>query len=152
MTQATLSASQSGIGFKRARDIAALAHLGALIAAKPRIHNMMRDAVLAGLLPEQLLEPRLSDVIELPPLPHTSVHLTVTSKRQQDCSSRKPHRLRTSLGNTLSRGCRPGVAGPTIASLGHPASQDDDSDTWTSQCLARAVSVATAPSAALTTH
>ena len=35
VTQATLSASQSGIGVKRARDIAAPAHLGPLIAAKP---------------------------------------------------------------------------------------------------------------------
>ena len=34
---ATLSADQSRIGYKRARDIAALAHLGALMAAKPRI-------------------------------------------------------------------------------------------------------------------
>ena len=60
MTQATLSASQSGIGFKRARDIAAPAHLGALIAGKPRIHGMIRDAALAGFLPEQLLETRLA--------------------------------------------------------------------------------------------
>ena len=33
-----------------------------LIAAKPRI--MIRDAVLAGLLPEQLLETRLSEAIK----------------------------------------------------------------------------------------
>ena len=44
MTQATLSAGQSGIRFKRARDIAAPAHLGALITAKPRILGMIRDA------------------------------------------------------------------------------------------------------------
>ena len=35
MTQATLSADQSEIGYKRARDIAAPVHLGALKAAKP---------------------------------------------------------------------------------------------------------------------
>ena len=73
-TPATFSAGQSGIGFKRARDIAAAAylgaliaapaHLGALIAAKTRISGMIRDAVLAGLLPEQLLETRLPKVIE----------------------------------------------------------------------------------------
>ena len=58
-TQATPSAGQSGSGFKRARDIAAPAHLGALIAAKPRIQGMIRDAVQA--------DPRnasLSEVIE----------------------------------------------------------------------------------------
>ena len=49
--EATLSASQSGIKFKRARDIAAPAQLGALIAAKSRIQGMIRDAVLAGPLP-----------------------------------------------------------------------------------------------------
>ena len=51
MTQATPSAGQSRIGFERARDIAAPAHLGALIAAKPRIQGIIRDAVEAGLLP-----------------------------------------------------------------------------------------------------
>ena len=64
MTQATLTAGQSGIGFKRARDVAAPADLGAFIAAKPRIQGMVRDAVWAGLLPEQILETRLSEVIE----------------------------------------------------------------------------------------
>ena len=37
MTQATLSSGQSGTGYTRARDIAGPAHLGALIAATPRI-------------------------------------------------------------------------------------------------------------------
>ena len=60
MTQATLSAGMSGIGFKRARDIAAPAHLGALIAARPHILGVIRDAVRAGLFPEQILETRLS--------------------------------------------------------------------------------------------
>ena len=56
MTQATRSAGQSGIGYKRARDIAAPAHLGALIAAKPRIQAMIQDGVTASLLPKQPLE------------------------------------------------------------------------------------------------
>ena len=64
MTQATLSAGQSGIGFKGARDVAAPAHLKALIAAKPRMQEMIQDAVWAGLLPQQILEARLSEVIE----------------------------------------------------------------------------------------
>ena len=52
-------------------------------------------------------------------------------RARHGCSSRKQRRQRTSPGNILSRGPQgPGVAGPTIASLGHPgsASQDDDSD------------------------
>ena len=57
MTQATLSADPSGIGYKRARDIAAP-------AAKPRIQAMVQDAVTAGLLPKQTLETRLAAVIE----------------------------------------------------------------------------------------
>ena len=57
-------AGQSGIGFKRARDIAAPAHLSPLIAAKPRIQAVIQDAVWAGLLPEQILEACLSEVIE----------------------------------------------------------------------------------------
>ena len=64
MTQATLSAAQSGTGYKRERDIAAPAHLGALTAAKPRIQAMIQDAVTAGLLPKQPLVTRLATVIE----------------------------------------------------------------------------------------
>ena len=62
--QATLSAGQSGIGYKRARDIAAPAHLGALIAGKPRIQAIKQDAVTVGLLPKQPLESCPAAVIE----------------------------------------------------------------------------------------
>ena len=55
MTQAILSAGQSGIGFKRARDIAAPAHLRALVAANRAPRLMIRDAVWVGFLPEQIL-------------------------------------------------------------------------------------------------
>ena len=57
MIQAILSAGQSGIFCKRARDIAAL-------AAKPRIQEMIQDAVTAVLLPKQPLETGLAAVIE----------------------------------------------------------------------------------------
>ena len=50
--QATLSASQSGTGYKRARDVARPAHLVALIAAKRKILDMIHGAATAGLLPE----------------------------------------------------------------------------------------------------
>ena len=42
----------SNVGYKRARDIAAPAHLGALVAAKPRIQAIIQDGVTAGLLPK----------------------------------------------------------------------------------------------------
>ena len=62
--QATLSASQSGIGYKRARDVARPAHLGALVAAKPLIRDMIRSAATAGLAAEQPLLDRLDGLIQ----------------------------------------------------------------------------------------
>ena len=131
MTQATLSASRSGIGFKRARDIAAPAHVGALIAAKRRIRGMIRDAVLTGLLPEQLLETRLSEVINV----GTSTCLSALHPESRTGSGRvlATHRLGQQ---------GPGVAGPTIASLGHGLfSGPQGPSQWT-----------TAPGAAFATH
>ena len=63
MVQVTLGAGQSGRGCRRARDIAAPAHMGTLIAAKPRIQAMIQDAVLAGLLLQRPLETRLAAAI-----------------------------------------------------------------------------------------
>ena len=57
------SSDQSCIGYKRARDIAAPAHLGALMAARPRIQAMIQYAVTAGFLPKQPLETRPDAVI-----------------------------------------------------------------------------------------
>ena len=62
--QATLSAGQPATGHKRARDIAGPAHLGALMAAKPRILAMIQDAVMAGLLPKRPLVTSLAAIIE----------------------------------------------------------------------------------------
>ena len=64
MVQVTPCAGLSRIGYKRAQDIAAPAHLGALMAAKPRIQAMIQDAVWAGLPPKHTLETRLAAVIE----------------------------------------------------------------------------------------
>ena len=130
MTQATLSASQSGIGFKRARDIAAPAHLGALIASKPRIQGMTRDAVLAGLLPEQLLETRLSEAIETA----TSTSLSALDNDEQATArlfiQKAAQAADESWQQTVSGQQGPEVANPTIASVKHPssASQEEDSD------------------------
>ena len=64
MTQATLSAGQSGIGDERARNISAPAHSGALTPAKPGIQALIQDGVTAGFLPEHTLETRLAAVIQ----------------------------------------------------------------------------------------
>ena len=45
-------------------DVARPAHLGALIAARPRIRDTIRDATIAGLLPEQPFWARLDDLVE----------------------------------------------------------------------------------------
>ena len=114
MTQATRSAGQSGIGYKRARDIAAPAHLGALIAAKPRIQAMIQDAVWVGLLCVAVIETA------------TSTYLSATKiKPRQSCMFRRRLRQRT-IGGVQG----PGATNPTIASLEHPgsASQDEDGD------------------------
>ena len=65
-TQATSSAQASPeLGSKRARDIAAPAHLGALMHSQTAHPGYdPRLAVRASLLPEQILETRLSEVIE----------------------------------------------------------------------------------------
>ena len=74
-TQATLGAGQSGIGYKRARDVAAPAHLGALTAAKSRIHAMIRDAVWSKPSTKAPLGTRLAAVIETA----TSTYLSALS-------------------------------------------------------------------------
>ena len=120
MTQATLSAGQSGIGFKRARDTAAPARLGALIAAEPHIQGMIRDAVWAGLLPEPILEERLSEVIE------TATSTYLSSLDNDEHAAAKLHVQKAAEAadeawqQTISGLQAPGVANPTVASLEHP--------------------------------
>ena len=90
MVQATLNADQSGIGHKKARGIAAPAHLGALIAARPRIRALIQDAVLAGLLLQQRLETRLDAVIATA----TSTYTTKTEPRQSCMFRKRPGQQR----------------------------------------------------------
>ena len=129
MTQATLSAGQSGIGWERARDIAA-PHLGTLIAVKPRIQAMIQDAVWSGLPPEHILETRLTAVIETA----TSTYLSALD--DEDEANAKLYVQRAAQAadeawqQTMGGLQGPGVANPTFASLEHPgsASQDEDGD------------------------
>ena len=92
MTHATLSAKQSGIGFKRARDIAAPAHLGSRPAAKQRIQAMIQDAVWAGLLPEHLPETRLTAVIK------TATSTNLSALDDEDQATAKLHVQKAAQG------------------------------------------------------
>ena len=112
MTQATLRAGQSGIGYKRARDIALPAHVGALIAAKPRIQSMIQDAVLAGLHPKNPLETRLATVIETA----TSTYLSSLDSDEQATAQLYVLKAWQQTNGEL-HGL--GVANPTITSLEH---------------------------------
>ena len=129
MTQATLSVGQSEIGFKRARDTAAPAHLGALIEAKPHIQGTIREAVWAGLLPEQILEARLSEVMAA-----TSTYLSALDSDEQATAKLYVQKAAQAVDEAWQKTIRglqgPGVTNPTIASLEHPssASQDEDSE------------------------
>ena len=114
-------------GFKRVRDSAAPAHMGALIAGKPRIQGLIRDA---GHLPEQILETRLSEVIETA----TSTDLSTLDSDEQATVKlyvQKAAQVADEAWQQTIAGLQgPGVANPTIAPLEHPssASQEEDSD------------------------
>ena len=115
---------QSGIGFKRVRDIAAPAHLTALIAAKPRIQGVIRHVVWAGFLPEQILEAHLSEVIETA----TSTHLSAIDSDEQATAklyAQKAAQAADEARQQTFGGLQgPGVANTTIASLEHPSLKD----------------------------
>ena len=140
MTQATLSAGQSGIGFKRARDIAA-PHLWALIAAKPRVQTLTQDADWAGLLPKQILEARLSEVIE------TASSTYFSSRDNDEQATAKLYvqkAAQTKLGSKQLGDCRdwtsqtrPSHPSDTQA----PPPKTKTAVTWTSQRPGRADSV-----------
>ena len=141
MTQATLSAGQdpqteSGIGFKRARNVAAPANLGALIAAKPRVQGMIRDALWAGLPPKHpwgLALPRSS---KQPPPPISAPSMTKIKLYVQKAAQAADEAWQQTMGGLQG----PGVANPTIASLENPCSRRT-AMTRTSQRPGRAVSV-----------
>ena len=61
--QATLSAKESGLGCRQASDVARPAHLGALLAACPRVKDMLKECIVAGLLPVDQLENQLDGLI-----------------------------------------------------------------------------------------
>ena len=74
LEQATLSASQSGMEYKRARDVASSAHFGSLVAAKLQKLDMIQDAVTAGLIPKQHLVAPLDATIEGAALAKDTLH------------------------------------------------------------------------------
>ena len=91
---------------------------------------MIRETVWAGLLREQILEARLSEVIETA----TSTNLSSLDKDEQATAKLYVQKAAQAADEawqqTIAGLQGRGVANPTIASLGHPgsASPDDDSD------------------------
>ena len=63
LTQATLSDKAGGLGWRRVMDVALPAHLGGLIAVRPRIRAMIQSCAAAGLLDAVNLERRLDSMI-----------------------------------------------------------------------------------------
>ena len=126
---ATLSAAQRGIGYKRAGDIAP-AHLGAFIAAKPRIQAMIHDGVTVGLLPKQPLETRLAAVIE------TAISTYLDALDDEDKPTAKLYVQKAAQAadeawqQTIGGLQGPGVTNPTVSALEDPssASQHEDSE------------------------
>ena len=128
MTQATLSAGQSGIGYKRARDMAAPAHQGELIAAKTRIQAMIQDGVIAGLMPKQPLGTRLAAVIE------TAISAYLDALGDEDKAKLHVQKAAQAADEawqqTIGGPQGPSATNPTVSALEHPnsASQDKDSE------------------------
>ena len=108
-------------------------------STKPRIRGMIRDAVLAGLLPEQLLETRLSEVIETA----TSTYLRALDNDEPATAQlfiqKAAQAADDSWQHTVSVQQGLNVAGPSNASLGHL--RMTTARKWTSQRPGRAVSV-----------
>ena len=111
------------------RETSAREHLGALIAPKPRIQAMIRDAVWAGLHPEQILEARLTEVIQTA----TSTNLSALDNAENGkagCSEGSSGSRRSMAANSRRIAGTRRHKNLTIASFDHTcsASQDEDSD------------------------
>ena len=98
MIQTILSAGQSRIGCKRARDIAAL-------AAKPRIQEMIQDAVTAVLCRSNPWKLALPRSWKQPP-PPTSAPLMTKIEPRQSCAFRRRRRQRKKRGSKQLEICR----------------------------------------------
>ena len=129
--QATLSAGQSGIGCMRARETAAPAHLGALIAAKPRILVMIQDAATAGLLPKQSLVTRLDAVIEAAVTACLVALDDVERATAKSYIQKAAQAADESWQQTVQGHNGPTATNPTVSEIEQSsfASQDDDDDT-----------------------
>ena len=116
---------ESGIGYKRARDIAA--HLGTLIADRPRILAMMRD-VEAGLLWEEPLVTRLAAVVEAA----TTTCLEALDDEDEATAELYIQKVAQAAHEAWQQSAEghngPIVTNPTVLEIEHSssASQDDD--------------------------
>ena len=118
------------LGPVKERDIAAPAHLGALVAARPRIQAMMQDVLTAGLLPKQPLETRLAAVMETA----TSTYLEALGGEDRDAAKLYVQKAAQAADEAWQQAVDghngPVGTNPTVSELEHPSSapQDDDSN------------------------
>ena len=128
--QATLSASESGMGYKRAQDITSPAHLGAFIAATPRILAMTQDAVMAGLLPKQPLVTCLAAMIEAATTTYLAAHHDEHRATAKLFVQRTAWAGDEAWQQTVEGHNGPTVTNPTVSEIeqSSSASQDDDDD------------------------
>ena len=134
---------------QRARDIAAPAHLGALIAAKPRFQAMMQNALTAGLLPKT--HPAVTETA-------TSTHPGALDDEDRATAKlyvQKAVQAADEAWQQIVGGLQgPSVANLAVADLEHHSSaiQEEDNDDRTSQRPEEPTQYAAAPSAAFTAH
>ena len=124
--QAAPSAGQSGIVYKRSVAIARPAHLGALVAAKQRILDMIRGAATAGLWPEQNFQRNWTLQLRQPPLP-SPAPLTTLGTPQLGCTCKKQPKLQTNRGSKQYKDHNgPTITNPTVPEIQQsgPTSQD----------------------------
>ena len=119
MEQATFSAGQSGIGYKRARDIAAPAHLGAHSSQAAHPSNDPRGTPWRLALPQSLKQP---------PRPTSTPMMVKTRATARLFSQEAAQAAEEAWQQTIGGLQGPGVT--KMSDLEHPnsASQDEDSE------------------------
>ena len=123
--QASLGARESGLGWRLAQDVARPAHLGALVAASPRVKDMVRACASAGLLPADLLETRLDSLIATAEASYYSVLDEVEKVKAEEFLRRAKAAAEEMWQRTLTGASGPDPPAPMVA---HDGPGDDEDD------------------------
>jgi len=122
--QATLSAKESGLGWRQALDVARPAHLGALVAAYPRIKGMIKTCTEAGLLPTGNLENRLAELLRAAETAYFSVLDETEKIKAEDFLFRAKAAAELAWQSITSGANGPEPAAPRVSAIGN----NDDED------------------------